>query len=500
MENNESYHIFYFSFTWQDLSMKNVPFVLNSIKPKRGWVRKPETLDLSSTDCDPGIYNERCYFYEYTHQILFDGGGSSRVCHFEREEFDWNDTSNVRYIIKTKAKEYDLKVDKISLDLYELGVGILSFFIANDAKTTSIEDVCAINNYGRCVYLPNWEEFKNCNNVPEKISIEGLRQFYSHDYCSHIDLYGREIGPWTLPTHIYELLQIDLFGNYPSIKISPALDNRMFVSCWYGDNRLSDNLAKLDLVDKKSEYLVAWKSLCEIDLFDKENSKVINIDDICGYTYTLWKEYGTLYGMTRYSFVCVCSTNDFSSSLKKHLQTLYSRMLELVMLQKSSVLSFSEEISKISLEKDDEETFVKEVQYIYQQYITFIIHVCFDDVTPQVQGSDFYNILKEKLEVAKSVDKLNRSIGEVYNSLSATMYASKRERQSRILNWIAILFLPPSLVASYFGMSGLWYDGLTLDLFVAECLWSFGITALLAFVFWIITKVSDKTKKRHPSS
>lgn len=500
----KSYHIFYYTFLWYDMNNlilqsnppKSVWSKLNDFKSNNKWIRKQEVIKSQSVDEAPAYFNEMCYFYEYTHHILFDKNKKTHVLHFERIELEKNN-SDVRYIIETKGKTYDLKIDKISLDLYELGVGILSFYLDNDMENFDSKDVCAINYYGRCIYVPFWEDQKQHECIPCKLSIVGLGNEYVHEYELSETSNKDSLTPWSLPKHIHKLLWTDLLCRYSTVSINPALDNRMFVSCWYYNDDLTQKITLLDLKTEKNGSVLVWKSLYGIDElkpFDEQSSSQIDNEEICNHTYTLWQKAGTLYGHTRYSFVILTNT----LFTKMHMQTLYSRILKLVLLQKSSVLYFSKDISVLSLNQDNEEYLIEVVRRIYNQYITFLNHIYFDDITPQPQGTDFYNILQKELEIGKSVAKLNHSIEEVYNSLSTTMYASKRDRQSRALNWIAVLFLPPSLVTGFCGMSQLWYKEFTFDLFVIECLWSIAITLMLALFFWIITRPSDKKKKHRP--
>lgn len=506
MENKGSYHIFYYTFLWHNIlqdekecKKENVWKKLNRFTSNGKWIRRSELVRQEYENNIPSHFDEMCYFYEYTHQILFDKNKYTHVLHFEREEFEQNN-QQIRYIIETNKKKYNLKIDRINLDLYELGVGILSFHIENDMEHFDIEDVCNINSYGRCVYVPFWEDQISHSQIPNKISITGLGEEYSHEYNLNKENSKELLLPWHLPDHLYKLLMSDLFNKYSGISVHPAIDNRMFVNCWYCDDVLSKELSSIDLKSDKKTQILKWKALYGIDSPSSMQTDEIDNEEICRHTYSLWQRYGTLYGYTRYSFILLTNAESYSQKMKTHLQTMYSRILKLVLLQKSSILHFSKDISAISLNQDNEEYLIKVVQRIYNQYITFTNHIYFNDITPQPQGTEIYNRLQNELEIADNVSKLNQSIGDVYNSLSATMYASKRDRQSRALNWIAVLFLPPSLVTSFCGMSQLWYNKFTFDLFIAECLWSVGITIVLAFIFWFITKSSDKKKKRRPFS
>ena len=93
-------------------------------------------------------------------------------------------------------------------------------------------------------------------------------------------------------------------------------------------------------------------------------------------TYSRWQKKGTLYGISRYSMVALMESNWFSKNiLAMHMRTIYSRMFELVIIQRASMLRFSSEVTKVSSLKGQKTKDIAErVNSLYKEYIRFINH------------------------------------------------------------------------------------------------------------------------------
>jgi len=98
------------------------------------------------------------------------------------------------------------------------------------------------------------------------------------------------------------------------------------------------------------------------------------------HTYDRWVGYNTLYGITRYSFVLLSlplkelkSQEVNAAFIPSHLQTIYFRMVLLVLAQRAMVLDFSKKISDIqfSIENGDKKI-QNEALMLYKSYRDFI--------------------------------------------------------------------------------------------------------------------------------
>ena len=112
-------------------------------------------------------------------------------------------------------------------------------------------------------------------------------------------------------------------------------------------------------------------------------------------TYFRWQGWGTLYGVSRYSFVALTDESDFAKNvLAVHMRTIYARLFELVIIQRASMLRFSGEVTKVSGLADTKEKEVADwINSLYKEYIRFINQIYFRNVTAQDQGIELYEML-----------------------------------------------------------------------------------------------------------
>lgn len=394
-----SYHIFYFPFKWEVKGRENMLFAEQtnldhiSWNPYSNWLVDTEITDEKELN---ELYNEKNYYYEFVHPVLYDTGKkNSIVKHFERKEPQQRD---VLYKISKKGgKTYSLKVDAINLNLYATGVGMLTFYLINELDNQKEpEDILFINQYGRRIFPPFIADLEYRNEIAESISIEGLNGEVSHFYEDFSSYTNKK--PWK-PTCFINNMITDVCDK---IKITPVIDDRMFVLCWYGNDELSRSIS-----DNFQDFIYQdnfWYNYVFVDKGDptcqnKEMRKELTDESI----YKRWQEYGTIYGMSRYSFVALMDTGSFSTNvLFIHMRTIYARMVELVLVQRSSTLRFSDEITRVScLSKDNkvEKEVIEQISSLYKEYIRFINQVHFREVTTQDQGIEIYDLMTKTLKI-----------------------------------------------------------------------------------------------------
>jgi Mg2+ and Co2+ transporter CorA len=389
-------------------------------------------------------YNELVYFYDFVKDSLFN-----------TQEFDTNATSyyfqkrikdDAKYIIKIKDKEpYELDLSGVTLRIFDTGVGILSFEIENH-RYSSLEDIFNINEYGRRIYPQFLKEEFSVDEAKDKcladfIEVNGIKEEFKKEY--------RDIE---LANFILEILgdtfttrKDDVEKNY----IQPIIDDRMFVVSHILSNEFSDLVKNCEeLPDRWYEYLFV----------DKYNDKTIQNREmqkslIEKTTYKRWQGYGTLYGMSRYSFV-VLSDNRYEFSKKtllNHVKTLYFQMVILLLATRASILRFSDEITAISDIDADKDT-VKKISNLYKNYLRFKNKLYFKEVTPQEQGIELYDQLRDVMRIDNDINDLSNEISSLYSY--AFMLQEKEEKeQMNTLTKLGTIFLPPSLIAGIFGMN-----------------------------------------------
>jgi Mg2+ and Co2+ transporter CorA len=169
-------------------------------------------------------------------------------------------------------------------------------------------------------------------------------------------------------------------------------------------------------------------------------------------TYCRWQKYGTLYGLSRYSLVALTNMNA-RGFIDVHMRTIYSRMFELVILQRASMLRFSGEVTKVSaLKGNDNKKLSERIASLYKEYIRFINQIYFRSVTTQDQGIEMYEMLLRQFDSASQIKDLDEEISELHQYVSL-MIDQRRNEDGETLNIMAAIFLPATLLSGIFGMN-----------------------------------------------
>ncbi len=526
MEKLYSYHVFLFPFQWFYTGRQyygktfeektNLAFFTHLLKGTQ-WIRKGFTPDTILK------YNEYNYFYDFARDILYDRdiqANDGILAHYEYGVAP--ETWMYRIVINKDGmlKEYKLHVDSIVLHLYNTGVGVLSFHLNNRLKEqSSQEDILNINQYGRRVYPPffglnpsfvgSQSQFEQMDfaaglnstqqkELPVRISFDD--ETYGEDFSRYIDAAYFRDNPFRLPAHFEHLFKnIPLTTTQKSetsetkIFLSPLLDDRMFVVCWYGNDDVSDQLKSKKIEEK---YVFPFKNddwwykyvFVDTNLKTCQNEEM-QIKLLEKHTNFRWSNFGTLYGVSRYSFVCLTSEldtlkkpNNNAAFLVNHVQTMYYKLAELCLVQRACLLRFSDEVAEISgMQKAHRKKLADHVSSLYKQYIRFVNRIYFREVTAQEQGIELYNLLQEHMGIPDNVKDLDKEIEELHNYVIMKEQA-RQTVEVNMLTWIATLLLPPTLVAGYFGMNI--KDSSGDD-------WAFsGISAKPFWPFWMLVAVS----------
>lgn len=528
-----SYHIFYFPFKWEFEGNANSTFqkkfntgqFAEMENPAGPW--KHVTLKDNSFDSQKEaeeFFAERQYFYKFVHPVLYDTGDESGqnsketnvLRHYERKEPQASD--NVRYIIEKNAKNsitgiktYNLKVDAINLNFYSTGIGILMFYLINDNPSQSKEeDIRDINQYGRRIMPPHCGEFEadNRSMLARSLKITGLDSDDGNKYAddfrfsSSADSDSEDKGfkdIWT-PSKIIVNLINDLFNDTDSdkINIEPVIDDRMLVNCWYGDKDLSETIATGYPEDASGNGMSEkFKDIWYKQVFIDEGNETTCRNDrmrdrlISESTYSRWQKKGTLYGVSRYSMICISDTSYFSKNiLATHIRTIYARLFELLIVQKASVLRFSGEVTEISsLNGKDENKISESISSLYKEYIKFVNQIYFRSVTIQDQGVELYDLLSKQFDTEKQIKALDEEINEL-NQYAAFLTDEKRNKNGLYLNIIAAFFLPVSLISGLLGMNTSFSNELGF--------WN-AVLIVISFsiIFWIVIYLYFTNRHNH---
>jgi len=397
-------------------------------------------------------YNEFVYFHDFVRDALFNTANIN-------DTFECNATSYYFYkeILEADSFELSILCDKkyflnlvgISLRIFDTGVGLLSLELENrEIDQSSMDDILKINDFGRRIYpqyLGNELTVDTKKSfLADKIVIKTGNEIYEENF-SYKEI-PKEI---VIADYILKLLGANTFTTKKDDRaknfIQPSVDDRMFVLSWYANQVYSESLKNYKYIkdDKWYEYVFVDGKGKTVES-PKMQTKLIKEA-----TYDRWmnSEYGlTLYGMSRYSFVCL-STSDFPLA---HIKTMYYQMFTLLLAQRASILRFSDEVTAISdIESKNLES---KTSSLYKNYIRFVNKLYFREVTPQDQGLEIYNQARIILKIDDDIKDLDNEIEELHRYVSIKDEQKSSKRMDMLQYWgFPILIL--SLVTGFFGMN-----------------------------------------------
>ncbi len=528
-----SSHAFLFPFQWYFVGKEMKEKTLEErtqlcelcryFEKTKNWERTPYKIDTVLK------YNEYNYFYGMVREVLFDEKNeipeNQTIIHFQYK------IPAGQYTYKFKVstdftggyKEYSLLIDSIIVHLYSTGVGILSFHLLNRSDDQkSPDDILRINQAGRRIYPPFFGIDGDLIVSQSKYEYadfgKGLKTIQTNELAldftviseeSHED-FGRycnadnfKKNPFQLPEFFkyifngipFTVNKSDYKNKEKNIYLSPLLDDRMFVICWYGNNELSDQLKAFNKqpkeirksiydTDKQNDEIPDYLNWWYKYMFNDESSMTCQNSEMQfelteDHSYLRWSNYGTLYGINRYSFVCLTSDLEtlrinHAEYIVNHMQTMYYRLCELCLVQRACVIRFSDEVAGISAMNAKRKLQLSErVSNLYQQYLKFINRIYFREVTAQEQGIEMYDMMQKHMRIGEQVKDLDQEIQEL-NNFSALLQQQRQNNNIELITIIGAIFILPSFITGFFGM----------DMFSGTNRYSFSKWIILLLPLW----------------
>lgn len=478
-----SYHTFMFPFRWDRVSKQytteeeffkkvsleeriKIDDDFHQILTDCGWGYKKFDVSLSTTN-----YNEYFYFHSFVNRVLYNKNKQFKEnqtsYYYEKLEFEGGNFEITLNLLNNNNKEkkiYNLEVDGVSLRVFETGIAIFSINLKNFSYKDSI-DILKINDFGRRFYAQFLNESENKDHsektresfLSESIKISDKNKKNTFENSFKYNDIPNEIE---IAEYIINLLngkKIDLknkidyiYSKSENIVIHPILDDRMFVLSYYQNKDVSNTLNIFS--DNKYSYFQSdfWYKYLFVEWSDKTcQSKVLSKKLLEDSTYDRWIDYGTLFGMTRYSFVLIFSS--YWSPLYEHFRTMYFQMFNLLLAQRASILRFSHEASLISDLKESEIS-AEKISSLYLHYMKFINKLWFREITAQEQGIEMYDLAVKQMRLKEEIEALDNEIKEL-NDFMTLQIENSRNKEAQNLNKIASLFLPATLLSGIFGMN-----------------------------------------------
>jgi hypothetical protein len=389
-------------------------------------------------------YNLKKYYYNNVGDVIFSDKKNTVLNYIYKYR-------NGKYCITIKNNEseksyYELEIKNIRLNIYKTGIGVLIFNLENYNESKDLfeemKDVFKINNYGRRVY-PQFLPIDEAKNkiLPEEVSINFCK---IHEEITEKFEYGYEKDNYLSNIITKTLGDVFYFNNESSagkIKIEPIIDDRMYVICHYKNNYFSKKLSDKNI---KNEYKyledVDWNSFMFIDNFNdctiQDKDMILNSNK--KHTYNRWTDYGTFYGLTRYSTLVLTEKNeDFfvNKLLPSHIENLYLNMVLLVLVQRSTILYFYDLITDMTNNFIiSNKNFEKEYEKLNIEFIDFKNRMYFNEVTPQEQGIEMYRKMREVMEIEKNFEILDEKIKGLYEFSNAV----KTRKKNNILFYLTL--------------------------------------------------------------
>jgi hypothetical protein len=465
------------------------------------WKRKFYRIDN-----DPKNYDELVYYHAYAANNIFD-------MEREDEKNEWMVNPNKvtlyfeldriaqekdRYIIHTADPQdgcknrYELNLAGISLHVYTTGVAILTYTLYNRSYPGAA-DILRINEFGRRIYPPFIGE-TGLANTKQKVLADKIElrihtinpdtsitedfNRYADFTTNHIETHRhRKYGGYyntvvDFPDTVKQLFPRKAFvysageeagGNKISFRLLTS--DRMFFQCWYGNNQLANSLGEeITLTGGQPGFRFAQSPFWYAFMYGDKSvgslgigNKYLMETNLLHNTFTRWAAYGTLYGFTRDSFVCLSSSLPTlkaagAPDISLHVQTIYYTTVVLCLAQRASVLRFSGEVAALAdLGKEGSKLVSKRINDLNLNYIEFINKIFYREITPEIQGIEFYRHIQQALGIETDANDLKAEINELHNFVMMKKQ-DEQTRQANKLSSVATLFLPASFVASILGI------------------------------------------------
>ena len=465
-------------------------------------------------------YNELAYFYDFTKEVLFNTQEfkeNSTSYYFEKKLAE-SEKSYIIEILKkenyqnpnevTFQKKYTLYLDSISLRVFDTGIAILTYEVLNfDYK--DIEDILRINDFGRRVYPQFLGEDFNLQNpkntfLPNFTEVAGIKEDFNKSYKNNNSI--------ILPKFITQILGENTFSAHSNTLekffIQPVVDDRMFVVSWYGNDEFSKSLKEIDFYkifedNKKTNWILKWHynnwyryifvDGGDITVQNKYMQKELTLKA----SYLRWQNYGTFFGISRYSFVCLTNRDFFGTNIiLSHMKSLYFQLFTILLAQRASIIRFSDEITAVINEKNSNEL-ANNVSSLYKNYLQFRSKLFFKEVTAQEQGIEIYQQAKEIMEIENHLNETDSEIKSL-NEYAKLEIEKKENKEMKTLSWIAAIFVPGTFVAGLAGMNVFNGEekGKSLHIDNYEWMWgTFGVmfilTAIVIFLLYYFNKKDD---------
>ena len=446
ISSNYSDHIFLFPFTWQIFmgSFSNKSFDKRTdIEYIKKLFSSDWEMQIFQTN-EPIHYNEFIYFFPSVRSALYTTKSENEVVYNFKYKKIKSGVS--KYIIEVDNTRYTLDISDIKLRLYKTGIGILSFHLDNKLYSKP-EDIIRINNFGRRIYPPYLPLDKVQNTLLANKLILKINDnlIIEEDFNKDYQKYPVQISKTIIYLLGRNFSSISNNLNKGDVYIQPVIDDRMFVMCWYTNPDIARQVCS-QKTNNSYEYLTSifWYRYLFADGKGISCKNEAMLEELlAGHTYDRWADDNILYGISKYSFMGIGAN-------KSPAHKIYDQLVCLTMVQRASLLHFSNEVSRIAILPKVE--LVMGIRSLYEYHILFMNHLYFREVTADNEGIELYERLIDEMKILSDINMLDTEI-EAVNEYATLIASELSQKRSNTITIIGAALVIPTLVTGFFGMN-----------------------------------------------
>ncbi len=421
----KSIHVFAWPFFVSDEKSERNTFK-NRLEEK-GWLKTTPEYRMTAGD----VPKTRNFFM--LEQYL---SGKARHVYLNKEdkacqiyEYPFKGEKAVYRIVTQEGKTYDLLIDSIELHVYAHNVGVLFFKTLNIDEKTTIKDIKLINNKGRNIALPFIPDSPEGGILcAESVGILFGEKEHFTDFRKMIrDYYSAGVTGDALERFsktadfLYDVINVNLDNSgINDIEVNPTTDDRMYVMSMIRDGYLTRQLQQKEWRESR------WgeETLYSIFFIDSD-------DATCQYgemrklclkeaMYSRWLDWGTVYGMTEYSFVGITAEIEgINASVVRPFYVEYVYMISLIMAQRVTIMKFSEEAGRLAGKIKNGRRLLarrlsKQLLTLQKNYVVFLNRMMLAEFSCQEQGLELYDMMQKRMLVEKERDLLDAKLQGLY--------------------------------------------------------------------------------------
>lgn len=488
-----SYHTFILPFIWKSNNSK--PVEEEYAKFKKNFDQNPNWRgtnlegefklsyeEVYSTKDDMlSLYKEYQYFHPYVRKAIYGYEDEIVSNYVFRPELIRN---KAEYHIVKKEKYYKLMLNAIRLKIYNTGVALFIMECENHGidgngdPQNSLNAVKDINDYGRRITIPFIDP--NYAICADKLWVQFENSRYEEDFLATMKSVKGEQDLLTRVslTNICEVIKgfLEEGSEYSfssrqaldekSFFVYPALDDRMFVACMVSDEEKTQSMLRVSEVGDQRRY--AYEQNEDIQ---KELYELVFVDPAGDCTmqeysmraqyleerlYKRWFDYNSIYSITNQSMIMLSSASETNCPfLIDNFLTQYVQMACLGLAQRASLVKFKYEVSQLSAvlsRKKIEDDNIKVIMGLQKRYVAYQSQLSFDEVSPQEQGIEMYQLLKNALYIEKESETVKGQIEDLYETANTSLNYE--------LSNVANVFLPLTVFLS---ICGFVFDHIALE-------------------------------------